>query len=165
MGIDLNAITDTIKSILDAANTTTALPLDLSKNLTSRVQRISKLNPAKIPLQASLFPLVTMYYDNKEITQDSIAKNQVTAARKAIVNLKIVACVWNSSVSTYDEDSAEEEVEVLTENIETILRSNETLSNKVSWCIPTNIQYFTNVIDENTHIRTSETDLKMVIFY
>jgi hypothetical protein len=164
MSIDLNNLKEQIQTIFEAANTTTA-SRDLSSGLETRVQRVLKVNPARIPVQASWYPFVTIFIDNKSIIQDGIVKDQLTAKRRAKVDIKVIGAVWNSTVSDDETDSADEDCEDLMENIEEILRANSTLSGVATWSFPTNITYHSASLDEETHIRAGILNLEATIFY
>lgn len=164
MSIDLTNIKTQIKTILDTANTTTA-SRDLSLGMGSRVQKVFKINPAKIPIQASLFPCVTMFIQSKGISADTIAKNQATGKRKSQISIKIVGATWNSNFADITQDPSDNDIEDLMENIEEILRNNGNLNNAVNWAIPTGVDYYTTVIDEQVHIRSAELTLDSVVYY
>lgn len=164
MAIDLNNFKEQIQSILDAANTLTAQQ-DLSSGLADRVQKVLKVNPARIPIQASFYPCVTCYIDRKVVQNDGIAKDQLTAKRRARVTLKIVGAVWNSTISADDEDPADEDCESLMENIEQILRANPTIAGVATWSFPTDVTYHNVAIEEDTHLRAGILSLEASIFY
>lgn len=164
---DLNGIKEAIQNILIAANTTTASPIDLSSGLLNnkRVKKILKVNPEMIIPQASFFPLVTCYVDGKEMQRDDIAQNQLNVKRRATVDLKIVASVWNNNIVSVDEDPADEDINYLMENIELILRSDHTLNNTVNWQRPLDVKYYTSAINTQNHIRTGILSLQCNVFY
>ena len=163
--VDLNTIKANIKTILDAANTTTGSPIDLSANMNERVNRIMKTHPGKIPQQTSFFPLVTMYYDGKDVEIETIAATQAKARRISKVDLKIVAIVQESLVSSVDEDESDEQIEVLIENVEEVLRSNDTLSNSVKWHKPIDVQFHAAEFDEMTIIRAATLTIELTVEY
>ena len=165
MTLDLNNIKTQIKSILDTANTTTASPVDLSANLTTRIQQVFKTNIERIPIQASLYPAVTIFFDSKSIEPATIVKDQRTALRKAEVDVKIVGLTWNPNFETVTEDPADEDLENLMENIEEILRNNSTINSLCSWSMPTDITYHSGTFDEETHLRAGIMNYKLSIFY
>jgi hypothetical protein len=161
--LDLNAIKEQLQTILEAANTTTA-STDLSSGLETRVQKVLKLNPNLIPIQSTWFPFVTSYIDAKVIEEQTINAGQANGRRKAQVSVKVVGCVWNSTVSTEDNDEAADDCESLMENIEQILRSNLTLNSTVSWQLPTDCSYFDGM-REGAHLRAGVLTLKCTAFY
>lgn len=164
--VDLNGMKEQIRAILEAANTTTASPIDLSANLANiRVQKILKINPELIPPQASFYPFVTCYIPNKAITPGDIAKNQASAFRRGRITLEIAAAVWNDTYKRATEDPADEDINYLMENIELILRSNETLNAKTLWQVPSGVAYYSAVLDQQTHIRAGIMTLECQIFY
>lgn len=164
MSIDLNNLKEQVQSIFQVANTTTA-SRDLSNGLETRIQRVLKVNPARIPVQASWYPFVTCYIANKSISNVDFAKDQLTAKRKAVIDLKIVGAVWNSTISDDEVDPADEDCEDLMENIEQIMRANPTLGGVATWSYPTDITYHNASLDEETHIRVGMMNLEATVFY
>lgn len=164
MSVDLNNVKEQIQSIFQAANTTTA-SRDLSNGLETRVQRVLKINPSRIPVQATWYPFVTCYIDAKDIELVDFAVNQSSARRKAQIDIKIVGAVWNSSIVDEEVDPADEDCEDLMENIEEILRANSTLGGVVTWAKPTGVTYHNVGLDEGTHIRAGILNLEANIFY
>jgi len=152
MAIDINNIKTQFKSIMDAANTTTAA-YDLSTGMNTRVQSIFKVNPLKIPVSSSYYPYVTIYADTKDIQQTNINTNFKIAKFGANLNLLVVASVWEPQQFDMTEDEGDEQIEVLMENIEEILRRNHKLNASVGWCKFDRVEYHTLPIEEQTHIR------------
>lgn len=164
MSLDLNNLKEQVQSIFQTANTTTA-SRDLSNGLATRVQRILKVNPARIPVQASWYPFVTCYIESKNLEEAGIAITQATSKRKAIINLKVIGAIWNSSSNDGEVDPADEDCEDLMENIEEILRANPTLSGVSLWSFPTDVTYHNVALEEETHIRAGILNLKTTIYY
>lgn len=164
---DLNGIKTALQTTLLAANTTTASPIDLSSNLSNskRVLQVLKINPERITPQASIFPLVTCYIENKTFKRDDIAKTQLDAKRRASVTMAIVGSVWNDTFSSITQDPADEDINYLMENIELILRSDYNLGGKVAWQKPSDVSYYTTVLDEQTHLRSGVLKLECELFY
>ncbi len=166
-GVDLNGIKESIQNILQNANTTTATPIYLSSGLanSAKVQNVLKVNPEMINPQASMFPLVTCYVTGKEISRMDIASSQLNAKRIGVVKVNVVGSLWNSNFSVIDEDPADEDINHLMENIELILRSDFNLTNKVQWQVAKEVQYYTSVLDEQTHLRSGILNLECKVFY
>lgn len=162
--IDLNDIKTQIKSLLDTANDTAA-STDLSGSLVNRVNKVLKVNPAKIPIQASYYPAVTIYTDNKLIELDSMAATMSAGKRQATISLKIMGLIWNSNITTELEDPADEDCENLMENIEQILRDDYTLNGAVDWSKPTGVSYHDVPVDEEVHLRAGMLDLECTVRY
>lgn len=164
--IDIPNLKEQIRWILDQNNTTTSSVLDLSAGLTNRVQRVAKLNPEKIPLQATQLPAVTVTTNRKVIEEKTIAVNQLNGKRRAEVYFTIYGLVWNDNFSAdiYN-DAASDDLELLMENTERILRSYHDLGSTVKWQFPTDVEYFNVKIDEQTHFRVGFLDLKVTVFY
>jgi len=162
--IDLNNLKEQIQTILEAANTTTA-STDLSNGLETRVQRVLKVNPARIPVQSTWYPFVTMYIEKKDIELIQFGVNQVNAQRKAEVDVKILGAVWNSSITDEEVDPADEDCEDLMENIEQIMRANHTIAGVANWSHPVQVTYHNASIDEGVHIRFGIMSLEATIFH
>lgn len=165
MALDLSGIKSAFKTILDSANTTTA-DYDLSQGLNRRVQRILKVNPAKIPVDADLYPYVTIYADRKPVTLDTIARDQLTSKRMTELSFQVIGGVWEINTPDINEDEADEQIEVLMENVEEVIRRNFRLNNTVLWTKPIEVTYHTGLIpDEEAHLRIGVMNLVARIQY
>lgn len=164
MSLDLNSLKENIQSILQGANTTTATR-DLSADLDRRVQRILKVNPTRVPIQADWYPFVGVFIDDKTIELQDFAGNQMNAKRKAAVSVKIVGAVCNAVINDAEIDPADEDCESLMENIEEILRGNATLNGVATWSYPSRVTYHNATLDEGVHVRAGMLDLGVVVFY
>ncbi len=162
---DLNGIKSQISTILLAANTTTASPIDLSAGMVKRVNKVLKINPQLIPPQISFYPFVTCYVTSKSMEQADLALNQLNSLKKAKIELEIAAGVLNENFSVDTEDPADEDINYLMENIELTLRANATLNSKVLWQISRDVKYYTANLDEQTHLRAGILTLEGTIFY
>jgi hypothetical protein len=165
--VSINGIKEAIQTILQAANTTTASPIDLSANLANsqRVMQVLKIHPEMIRPQASFFPLVTCYIPMKEHKSDQIAGGQLNGNRRATVPVVIVGSIWNDNLVTIDEDPADEDIAYLMENIELALRKNETLNSTVAWHKTTSVKYYLTPLNEQTHLRSGLLTLECEVFY
>lgn len=164
MSIDLNNLKTQLKGIFDTANTTTALR-DLSQSMETRVAKVLRVNPHRIPVQSDWFPFVTTYIQHKPIEMVEIAADQLTAKRKAEVAIKVVGCVWNSEFTTADVDPADNDCEYLMENIEQVLRANPTLAGLADWSYPTDVTYENVKLEEGVHVRAGMLNLVATIYY
>ena len=162
---NINSIKDTIATTLDAANTTTASPIDLSSDMAKRVRVVMKVNPEKISPQASLFPLVTVFIDGKDVNNTTISATQLIGKRKADLSFKVVGMTWNDTASDYKQDPSDNDLEYLMENIEYVLRSNPTLSGYCSVQYSTGVTYHSAGYDEQSHLRIGILDLKVSVYY
>lgn len=165
MSINLNNLKEQIQTLFQTANTTTASPLDLSSGLTTRVVRVLKVNPNRVPVQASWYPFVTMFIKNKDISSPDFARDQLTAKRVGKIDIKIVGAVINTSISDPEVDQADEDCEDLMENIEQVLRANPTLGGVATWSFPTGVTYHDSQLDEETLIRAGILNLQATVFY
>lgn len=149
------------------ANTVGASPIDLSSGLSTRVRTVYKVNPERIQMNASLYPLVTIFIDDKDIKQATIAKNKLTAKKEGIISVKIVGAVWNDSFTEYDEDPADDDCENLMENIEYILDAHTMVLNApiVTMQQASRVTYHSYGMTENNHLRFGIMDLQLKAYY
>jgi len=164
--LDLPQIKSEIKTLLDDNNTTTSSLIDLSSGMSRRVQQVIRLNPEKIPPQPSLFPCISIYTDRKNIESSDIAVNQAIGKRKAEVDFKILGIVFNTDYSTdIFNDAADEDLEELMENVESLLRNDHNLNDSVKWQIATDVAYHSSSIGEDAYMRIGELTIKATVFY
>lgn len=166
----LREIKEQIQYILEVNNTTTGAPaFDLSSNLPSgrRVKGIMKVNPEKILDAANdnMLPCVTIFTSDKSPTPADISVNQLSGKRKAEITFKIMGLVYEPFTTDLNKDPADEEIEVLMENVEKIIRSYDTFSNNVKWHFPTLVTYHSLGFDEQAHFRAGVLDLKCILYY
>lgn len=164
MAVNINDIKTQFKSIMDTANTTTAA-FDLSAGLNTRVQKVLKINPARIQPQASFFPWVTIFADKKDISHQTISKDLLTAKRMGDIRFSVVGAVWEQSYTDATEDEADENIEVLMENVEEVVRRNFKLNNTVSWSKTEDVSYHSLPLDEQTHMRVGVMSLVCRVDY
>ncbi len=162
---DLNGIKTQLAAILEAANTTTASPIDLSANLTERVAKVLKLNPNMMPPQLSFYPFVTCYVTSKSMEQGEIAKDQLSAKKVATVTLEVVGGILNENFVRDTEDPADEDINYLMENIELTLRGNPTLNSTVIWQVTKDTSYYSAPLNEQTQLRAGILTLQGKVFY
>lgn len=165
--VPLNELKEQIRYVLFVNNTSTGAPsLDLSEGLSRRVKTVLKINPDRFGApDDNAIPAVTVFTDNKEVEQVTIAQTQLQGKRRAIVNLKVMGMVWEPHTSNLKTDPADEECEKLMENIERIIRAYDTLGGNVQWHIPTNVTYHSFTNSEETHFRAGVLDLLATIYY
>lgn len=164
MAINVSAIKTQFKTILDTANTTTAA-FDLSAGMTRRVQKVLKVNPSLIAPQASFFPWVTISLDRKAVQHQTIAPNQLQAKRAAEMSFSVVGAVWQDILTDVTADPADENIEILMENVEEIVRRNYKLGNTVNWTKTTEVTYHTLQLEEQTHMRVGVLTLMCRVDY
>lgn len=169
--VNYDTIKTNIKSILDTANTTTGSPIDLSQGMNTRVARVMKLNPRRIPIQPSFFPYVTMFVSNKNIKQITLGSrgSQASALREGILSINIVGCCYEPFFTDINEDQGVENIEKLMENIEEILRTNPTLNyTSTAWVLTESgmsVQYDDISYDEEAHLRAGILTLDFKVHY
>lgn len=165
MSIGMNAIKTNIKTLLDNQNTALGSPVDLSLGMTRRVQKILKINLERLPIQASFYPAVTIFFDQKNMSQDTIAKTQAIGKRRADVAVKVAGVVYNANLTSNLEDPADEDLEKLMENVEEILRSDPTLVGSATWSQPSDVTYHSGPGGEEAHVRVGILTLNLTVFY
>lgn len=163
--VDLNNIKEQLQWIFEQANTTTADPVDLSSNMTNRVQNILKIHPGRIKPQASFYPMVTMYYDDKPIEARDMSVNQRNSRRVADLSIKIVGMTFLHQITDVKEDDADNDIENLMENIELTLRAYHDIAGTVNWQIPERVTYHNIDIEEDVFLRTGILTLNAKVFY
>lgn len=163
--VNISNIKESVRYVLNAANTTTGTPIDLSNGLTTRVKQVMKVNPEKIRVDVDSYPCVTIFTNDKSIELKTIARDQATGKRKCEMTFTVVGMVWNDLTTDYKEDSADEDCEILMENVENILRSYDTLGNVVAWQFPDKVTYHSVPYSEDAHFRVGVMDLKATLYY
>lgn len=165
--INIDTIKTNIKSILDAANTTTGTPIDLSSGLNTRVSRVLKIHPGRIPIQPSFYPYVTMYVTKIDVEQITMGQrgSQASALRQGLVNLDIVGCCYEPFFTDINEDQGQENVEKLMQNIEEVLRSSPSLNyTSTAWVIPQSHE-FAETYSEEAHLRAGIYTVQFKVHY
>jgi hypothetical protein len=166
--ISLDTLKTNIKSILDAANTTTGSPIDLSSGLNTRVSRVLKVHPARIPIQPSFFPYIASYVSKINVEQVTMGNrgSQASALRMALVEIAIVGVCYEPFFTDINEDQGEENVERLMQNVEEILRSNPSLNHtSTTWVIPKNHEFIDTEYTESAHLRAGIFTIQAKVHY
>lgn len=164
--VPLNEIKEQIRYALFVNNTSTGAPTqNLSENMSRPVGQILKINPEKIPMSSNIMPCVTVFIDSKETSPNTINRDGLNGKRRAEVNLKVVGIVDEPYTTDLKEDPADEDLEILMENIERVLRGYDSLSNNVRWQFPTAVSYHSAGWDEQAHYRAAIMDIKATVDY
>lgn len=166
--VDMPGIKSAIQTILEGANTTTGSPIDLSDSMTNRVRQVFQVDVEKIPIQPSMYPCITMFYDRKAVALQDISRTMLEGKRRADIDLKVVGICWIDDINTANyqyKDLADNECERLMENIEQVLRSDPTLGGKALWSAATDVTYHTYKVMEGSHFRTGLMNFKITVFY
>ncbi len=162
---NLNGVLDNIATLLSTNNTTTSSVLDLSNNMETRVRQVLKIHPELLRPGADIIPFVTCYVDRKVVEDQTMAKNKLSIQRMALVTIDVVGCVYNTDFNSLANDPADVEVHYLMENVEYILRSDDTLNGAVNWHQPREVNYYESRLDEETHLRMGVLALEAKMFY
>lgn len=166
--VDLVGIEQTIIGYLNDNNTSAGAPiLNLSQSMTAQVNKVVQYNPSLISPQASYYPVVAVYVEDKRIdlTKGTIAKDQLTGRRYAELTIKLIGAVWNTNIVSDTSDPAAKDVRHLMENVEYILRGYPTLGNTVKNQYPTDIIYHDVNLGENVHLRVGVLNVKASVDY
>ena len=95
-----------------------------------------------------------------------IAKSQLNGKRRATITFTVSGLVWNQNYQAdVFNDPADQDIEVLMENIERILRSYHDLNSNVNWQIPSGVTYHNFANDEQSHMRVGLLDIETTIYY
>jgi len=159
--LNLPGIKTQIKAQLDAVIATT-----LSTNLSTNVEKILKVNPELIPIQPSFYPCVSVFHESKAISLLDIAKNQDNGKREGLIQIKIAGILWNDNFADVTGDPADDDCEILMENIELVLRqSDTTFAGLVLHSKPTSVTYHSYPVSEDTHFRVGLLTLEAKAHY
>lgn len=164
MALNIVGIKDAFKTVLDAANSSGAA-YDLSMSLTSRVANVLTRSMNSEMFNADVLPCVTIYTDKKVVTNAGMCNTQLLAKRQAAVSFQIAAVLENHNYSTIDKDAANDDIEKLMENIEEVLRRNDTLNGTVLRQSVTNVTYHDWGRSEQEHYRIGIMDVDVIQFY
>lgn len=164
MSVDISGIKTDIKSILDVANTTTAAT-DLSSGLVRRVQSVNKYNPEKVKPTGNDLPSLFLWAQAKRVSLETINVSLSGGKRRARLLFSVAGVVWVPYSATVTEDPADTDCEKLMENVEEILRANDTLGGKVKWHQVSDVTYHTAQYDEEAHLRVGIMALETTIYY
>lgn len=164
MALDIGSIKTAIKTAFDTYNTTTAA-YDLSTGLSKRVKNVFTIRPGAENVNASFIPVIAIWADSKSIENAGICKNQLTAKRKATLDINIAGFIWNSKFSGKDKDPAADDIEKLMENMEEVLRRNDTLGGTVLYQYPIDVSYHDLRMSKEEHYRVGAMVLRCQVFY
>lgn len=164
MALDIGGIRTAFKTIFDLYNDTTAT-YDLSTGLSKRVKNVFKIKPNEKNINASYLPVITCWTDSKNVEIRGICKNQISSKRKGEIDFSIAGIIWNSNFSGISEDPAYDDAEKLMENIEEVLRLNDTLNGTVLYQYPTTVTYHDISLSEQIHFRVGIATIRCGVFY
>lgn len=164
--VPINELKEQVRYALFVNNTSTGAPTqNLSENMSRQVGLILKVNPEKIPQDSNYMPCVTVFTDSKSTEPITINQNGLNGKRRAEVNLKVVGIVDEPYTTDLREDPADEDLEILMENIERVLRAYDDLGGNARWQFPTGISYHSAAWDEQAHYRAGILELKVTLDY
>ena len=163
MSTDYNGKIDAIQTILSAENTTTA-SYDLSSNMNSRVQLVTKRNPEFIGVQASRFPAICIRLDSDNKEFEEMARNSTTAKKKSELTFKVMGLLYDDRFVTENNDESDKEIHYLAENIEEVLKRNYNLGNNCLYSYVDRVDFY-EALDEEAHFRSCVLDYKVIGYY
>lgn len=166
--VDLVGIEGNLKSYFTSNNTTAGAPIrNLSTSMTNKVSNIVEFNPNFIRVQASFYPAVAIFVENKTInlSKGTIAVDQLTSIRNAELTIKVLGLVWNSNLTDDTQDPAARDCRYLMENIEYVLRGYPTFGGKVSWQNATDCTYHDVNLGEDVHLRVGVLNVSAKVNY
>lgn len=164
--LDLAGIKTEIKNVLDGANSAGASPVDLSNSMNDRVQKVFTKNPNLLfHIQSSQYPWVTIWTEDKSNFQDTMSRTQLGAKRVCDVSINIAGAVYEDNILNADLDEAQDQIEELMENVEYILRSNDTFNGKVLHHSPQALSYGELPMSEDAHLRLGVLTIQCKVHY
>lgn len=166
MAIDISGLKSDTAGLLTTANDTAAT-YDLSANMSRRVQYVNTYNPEKLMPEAHILPAVFVWTAAKRVNLETINRTLATGKRKAEVMFNVAGVVWVPYTSTPTTDPADDDCEKLMENIEEVLRNNDTLGGKARWHLTSDVTYHTAMApnSEDAHLRVGLMSLKATVYY
>jgi len=166
MAINIGGLKSGIKTLLDAANDTAAT-YDLSEGMSRRVQYVNTYNPEKIMPEAHILPAIFIWAAAKKVNLETINLSLASGKRKAEVLFSIAGIVWVPYSSDNTGDPADDDCEILMENIEEVLRNSDTLGGTVKWHLTSDVTYHTGLApnSESAHLRVGLMALKATVYY
>lgn len=163
MSIDYKTKLDAIQSQLKAANTTTAA-WPLSKNMKDKVLLVTQSNPNYLIGQASKFPAISLILDNDEKEFAEIGRTSTGTKKYSTLNVKVIGMLWDDKFASEEYESCDREIHYLLENIEQVLRADQTLGNACLFSYPTSVKFY-DILDEQSHFRAGVMDFKVKSLY
>jgi hypothetical protein len=109
-----------------------------------------------------------MFYDSKNVSLQDMAGSMLVGRRRAEVDLSIVGLVWIDNMNTSNfqyKDLADNECELLMENIEQILRADPTLEGNALWSKTVAVTYHNFRISEDSHMRAGVMTHRITVQY
>lgn len=164
MALDLVSLVDSLENLLNKNNTITS-DYDISENLNTRVQKFYSGTDGlhdKSPVPINLYPVVFIELVNKveEISQ----LGNSSAKRNMEINFNIVPVIYYGAGSEMEfvegRIKANQEVLYLSQNIESLIRNNITLSNTVDWVNIENTEYSISLNENATYNMVSKINCK-----
>jgi hypothetical protein len=152
MALDYASKLTALYNVISNANTTTAA-VNLSTGLDSKVQLVSKADPAIVNLKNYQFPAVFCNIESKTEDFDGIGGTGAGKALKsAEVTYRVVGLYKKYGASTSGEDLLAD-VYKLADNIEAVIREEYTLSGTASWCQPESTDFIGPFEGEGTLVK------------
>jgi len=137
MAVDVTIIKAAVKTLLTENNTTTSGNY-ISDGLEKRVQMISGATATKQPVMLFEYPAV---FVEMKSSSDDWTQLGDSSRRNAEINIDVVSVV-DFGVGREDaREESDDELVILTQNIQDLFRNKITLSSTVDSCIVTDINY------------------------
>lgn len=134
MALDVYAVGTALGTRLEGANTTTAG--GLSAGLSRKVQLIKRGRWDKTPILNTQYPAVLYRITSRDQEWSELGP---TARRRNTLSAEVVGIVFESPST-----AAEQQMHLLADNIDTVLRGDLTLSNTVDWLLVERTEYDTD---------------------
>lgn len=122
-------------------NTTTSV-VDLSANLTTRVQNVYKNDPGIVGLRGDIYPAVFVRVNKKKENFAGLGATGPAGARKeAVVDYDIIG-FYRKDGAYGTQQQVLVELENLAKNIEGVFQQETSLSGTAMWCQATDTEFF-----------------------
>lgn len=137
MALNLKTIQTAIANLITRNNTTTS-SYDVSSGLNTRLQAVYIGDPFNSPVPNTAYPVCFVKLISKTEEHRQLGRS---AQRSATINFEITPVTMYGMAVGLGGQYSDEEVIVLSQNIENLLRNKITLSGTVSYCLNSGTRY------------------------
>ena len=155
--LDYINVRDTLQSILQTANTTTAT-YDLSNSLTARIKTVSVRDENIEPFMITEYPIINVRLNSKS---EEFAEFGAGIADRNVLLSSQIFCIYDSGSKSDNEDNLWKMVR----NVETNVRRNLDLNSyNTSGALavsvnPVGVEFIDNIDDESPYNRSARIDV------
>lgn len=157
-GFDYRTNITAIKTVLDAANTTTASP-DLSGSLTTRVKNVYLNDPEIVDMRGDIYPAIFIRVNKKDENFEGLgATGPNGALKRADVSYDVIGFYRKDGVNS-THASALSELDKLAQNMEAVFERDFTLSGTALYCQPVTTEFLGPFGGDNMWIKGVRVEL------